>query len=545
MTEYCLGIEYLGKCSCNNAYDCQSVFGIGDALSAIALVLAFSQVLSPFLKFKIKRIFNGIYLSWFIAVLCIFVATILPYSPFVPWPIVGYPAPWELLSSILIVYGIAKLVRNFNNPLVVDEKNIKNLRIMAVNLIGSGDEGNAFDLANAYRLNQLTEIVRTAKLSASNSKQRSKYATEVLHLIRIFEDETFCKIVVTKDPGFAIVLFRQINSQHAYEKNIFRPLVQQLVRQAVLNTDSILYKEQQYGGLGTLNDFSKAAFSHSQFNESLTPLGGIHLVLEDEVTEDSLAVIRSAMNYQAEAYIKSGNFYNSSYTLHKFNDFFEHSSRLVYQLNKCSPESLPSSEKISELAEISGALSDIITIFESSFKTDLGLIEFYKSQPRTEDYSPYQYVANWMYELLASVSRTREYDQELRSVIIRPWLQIFSVTKPTVFQQEVQWRLIKMCEEQAITNFTDGTYPAITRPLLVLFGIFEDKDQSSTSELKKTILGIIRENFHSALKKNEKRTLDKLPSNVSFDRKGNRLIQKNIWGTEFIFELKRKGYYTT
>lgn len=105
----CLGLEFLGSCSYDPADPGQSYFTIGQLVSVIALLLAFSQLTKPIIKFRIranKTSYKTAIVICLLATACIFVAAILPFIPGRAWPLLGYPVFWEILAGFLLV-GIA------------------------------------------------------------------------------------------------------------------------------------------------------------------------------------------------------------------------------------------------------------------------------------------------------------------------------------------------------------------------------------------------------------------------------------------------------
>jgi len=76
--------EFIGQSSYDPASPNRIYFSIGSAIATIALLLAFSQLISPIVKFRLSMsVFKPLVacVLFFIAILFVFVAAILPFIP--------------------------------------------------------------------------------------------------------------------------------------------------------------------------------------------------------------------------------------------------------------------------------------------------------------------------------------------------------------------------------------------------------------------------------------------------------------------------------
>src|SRR5690606_33711447 len=141
-------------------------------------------------------------------------------------------------------------------------------------------------------------------------------SAEAGQILEICSDQAFCATVVRKQPGFAINLFSQIQSQKPYSNGYCKSIVWELVRQALLNPDSILYREESYRGLGNVHGFRRTAFTNSEFNEHMCPLSGFNFVLEKNVTGTMVKKYGEICIDLLKVFLKSGRYYEHSFSVY-------------------------------------------------------------------------------------------------------------------------------------------------------------------------------------------------------------------------------------
>lgn len=258
MDNFCLGLEILAHCEYDPASPSWRILSLGDSLAAIALILTFSQLLTLTLKLRIQRTFKKIYWMWGFAVLALMLASLLPIIPGDAVPLLGYPIFWEFIGAAFIVISISVLIWKFNSPLKFNKRSSNSLMPLIVQVLARGEEKDHAELATAMKP-IIRPIVSYAKSydpihKKMVAKNKEKYTTppmalQAMQILQLCSDQSFCSTVVRKDPAFAVILFEEIKEQSAYNNNFAKPLVHELVRQAMINVNSILHREEAYRGL--------------------------------------------------------------------------------------------------------------------------------------------------------------------------------------------------------------------------------------------------------------------------------------------------------
>lgn len=537
MNNVCLGLPFLGSCIYDPANPPWRIISLGDTIAAISLVLAFSQLLTPTLKYRINSIFPKVYVLWAIAVVFIVTASILPLLPGEAWPLLGYPIFWELIGAALIVSGICMLLWKFTSQLKFKASTVRQIKGLVVRVIATGDEKDLAELALSLQ-RILKDLVSSLNLydgfeAEMARRENRKYevpqlSLEADNILKLCSDQSFCFAVVRKQPGFAITLIHEIQKQKAYNNNLARPLLWEIMRQAIMNEDSILYREEKYRGLGYTRGFTKIAFTDPEFNEEALPLSLFNFSLEKKVTTEQLDRFGDILAMLTKAYLEQGRFYEHSYSINgTFGMLLGYATSVAYRVDSFSEDELYRSEPYRALSSIARSLETCIKILaEDERLADEQLVNQWKNVPRDRDYSIYERTADWLYKLMEALSHTRKYDEAFRFILIGPWMEIYPVTAAGAFRKEVQWRLEEKIFEQLKVNLEEGYYPAISRPLISVLGLYSDERPREYSRLKEKFFAYLREHFLNLYKVDRERALDKLPATVTFEPRTRRLIQR-------------------
>jgi len=159
----CLGLEFLGECSYNPS-DPISYFTLGNLVSVIAILLAISQLTKPIIEFRIRS--NNLNLKTLnclvlIAIISIFIATLLPFIPGKAMPLLGYPVFWEFLSAVLFVVLAIYVISTITKPAQFTKKNANQFLNATVLYIAKGGEERLNELAKEI-LPSISSIIQEA-----------------------------------------------------------------------------------------------------------------------------------------------------------------------------------------------------------------------------------------------------------------------------------------------------------------------------------------------------------------------------------------------
>lgn len=553
MSEYCLGLEILNTCTYDPATPSWRILTLGDTITAVALVIAFSQLLTRTLKYRVHHIFAKVYLLWGLGALCVVFASILPILPGDAVPVLGYPIFWEFCGAAAIIGGITWLIVGFNRRMKFSARTATDVISTLVGVLATGEETDHAELARELTV-ILPELIKSTNLHDSfeaefaRREERTYTSPDIAwkagKILQICSDQLFCSVVVRRAPVFAIVLFEEIKKQNAYRNHFAKPLIRELARQALLNPTSILYREEKASGLGFIHGFTKSAFSDSDFVEHILPLSSFSPILEKNVEIKTLNRYGEILEELLAAYLKSQRFYEHSFSVYSsFNSLLEYANYIASNIDDATCETLYNSYPYQVLRSVSRTIKRAIELMEKDPNLlNEKLIEFSKKVQRNRDLSPFEYAADWMFSLMKSTARTRKYDQQIRDICYEPWIQFYPFGQQTKFHEEIQWRLQEKILSQLKENLEGGFYPAVTRPLICILGLYESsKGPENDARFRTEFYDYLKSKFYSLYKSNQKRALDKLPEGVVFDEENMRLIQQFSWSDDRIISLKNDG----
>lgn len=533
---FCLGFKALGFCNYNPKMPYMNYFSIGESISAFALLFAIIEMFSS-ARFKIKWAFYTkqklIYRTlFFIATGLTILAALLPNLPFIIVPLISYPLFWEILAAILIMIAAFIALSVSTRPIKANKKNLGRLFNLAVSYIAKNNEEELYYLANELTLN-LKLIVKLANkydpLEARIAKEEEreyKVPEEImvsLWFLDLLSDQRFCNVVVNYNPGFAIQLTKSINEGNSYRAGY--SLVQKLVEEALLSSNSIFRREEEFYGLGNFSFFSRAFFGNYNFVSSqLSPLDAWHH-WEDEFLK--LAVLKKfgeALKMATEAY-----FIRPTGGVNALRLGMEHlsgSASFYMSELKITPEGrLWKTEEYQALREIGKIFKDLLDLISKNYSSIPEAMAMREGYDRFDDISIYGAIAYAIYDFIESLSTNKEVADELRIIGIELLDELFPSTAAPNWLKEIQNRFLYHLKEKMKSNFQDLYYPMVSRFMFDLYGFYYFSDNRKWKEnvILKELYFLLRNNLRSAFEKDEKRAGDLLPEQYKYDSATNRI----------------------
>jgi hypothetical protein len=270
------GLEFLGSCSYDPAAPSTSYFTIGQIVSVLALLLAFSQLTKPIHQFRIEAHQARPALAVSLAVLAIvsvFVAAALPFIPGKAWPLLGYPVFWEVLAGSLLAGVAMKLIFSTTRQPSFRRRNAQAYLKACAGFIAKGNEDDLRELGDEILpgVKQLFAECNSYRGNDGKDEQIEVSTRIAFTILDLWSDKTFCKNLVCKAPRTATHIFLEMMSTHQ-RLRIGYALSNELIHQAFVNRDSILMREDDYSGLGFFKQFRNTVFRNWQFVENYRPL---------------------------------------------------------------------------------------------------------------------------------------------------------------------------------------------------------------------------------------------------------------------------------
>jgi hypothetical protein len=488
----CLGLDILGSCNYNPADPPRAYFTIGQLISVIALLLAFSQLAKPITRFRLHaRNINTKTLSfWFAPAICfIFVAAVLPFIPGPAFPLFGFPVFWEILAGLLCVIGAIYWIAVESSPPGFRKRNAKAYLDACAALVASGNDDDLGELAIEIRptVHSIFEECKTYDedkrwLAGEKGKtypvqDSTRIAFTILDL---WSDSLFCKNIVCRAPGTAIEIFEQLVKSHSRNSSGYA-LSRQLVHQAFTNRESILMREENYSGLGFFKQFRRAVFGNWYFLESNHRPLQAWRYYEEDVESWQAKKYCECLHSSFETYFYEKDFWQYPASLSVGLEHLAHmASTQVLNVRRLDEHTLYNSSEFKILGDIQHGLATIVDIVEKN----QNIIPQYNINEDTyshfDDPSPYGVVAYGIYEFFEALSQAERHDHALRLHTISLWLKVFGVVSSEMSsaQEQIGKRLVFYLKKKIDENLDLEKlfYPPITRLLITLNGIHESNE---------------------------------------------------------------------
>jgi len=549
-------IELMAQSSYEPSSPNRIYFSIGSAITAIALVLAFTQLIRPITKFRLAiGLFKPViaYVLFILAILFVFIAAILPFVPGLALPLLGYPVFWEISAGLLFAGTSLVFLCSIHRRAKFNKRNYKRYLNFCTSLIARGNERDLRELADEI-FDSIKEVIKASQkydsLSAHFAKKEAKqyevpaYTRYALTLLDIWSDKKFCQLMVCHVPHTAIEIFRQIQQQRLYYSGGYS-LVNQLVGQALTNSDSILYREEDFYGLGHFKTFTNMVFGNYDLIESnLRPLQAWSHWQEEDLRPWKVEKYSKVLNTATEANITSG--WRRGHPSGLWSGFQTLTNIAVSEtlkLDKIPDDEAYDSAPYENLRQIArGLRQSVKTLLEH--ENDIPDEAFSEdTYDRFTDSSIYGVIACAIFDFYKELSTTRSKDEAARMLAIDLWLNVYPVSKSEESKAivEVQKRLNIHLFKKVQENLEHLWYPALTRLLINLISLEEPEpnaEKRGALLFKNKFFALLRKHYEKAASKDPEKAKDMLPENVEYDGTRGCLIKTHPSGATSILNLR-------
>ncbi|MBN23112.1 MAG: hypothetical protein CL678_17640 [Bdellovibrionaceae bacterium] len=538
----CLGLAILGSCEYLPNKPDIHLISFGDTISVIALLIAFTQLVSLFKKSKLEGYLKKYYWLW-AALPLIFVlfAGILPLIPGNAVPLLGYPIFWEFLAAIVLGIAVIQVIRIYVSKLKFSKKRPEKLLNIIMGVIAKGEAKDLAELAAnlVYFIPDFVAVVKKYDVEKWKVKtdqiKENPHANEfsyVSGIIDVLADPFFCSVVVRKEPALIAKLVNESKKQEC-SGTYFKPFVWELIKQGIQQEDSIFRRETQFWGLGSFKSLSNIVFSDFEVNESFLPLSFWSPTLIKNIDEETFESFAKMFLLMIDAYFSAGRFYEHSFSIYSpGKTLVEYPKHNIYRIDDYPDSDIGEclgykylwvSERT--LVKIIDKMLEVENLREESF------IKYCNEVDKKNDHSIFKLIAEWSYEIFESAAHTRKHDEQLRFLVIDLWMKIYPIGESTEIHSQIQNRLEPLILEKVNENLEKGYYPALSRVMISIFGLYipEKTKQSREAVFCRKFYKYFREHFLELYEKDQEKALDMLPANTTFDSDNLVLIQKNPW----------------
>jgi len=552
----CLGLEILGSCMYDAADPPRTYFTIGSLISVIALVLAFSQLIKPITRFKIRahKINSTIWVVVFVlGILFVFLASLLPFIPGPALPLLGYAIFWEFLAGLLFVVAAARLILAINISPVFSSGKAEAYRKACTALIARGNDDDLRELADEIRVSVkpiFDEAKKHDSFKARAAKERGetysvrKSTRIAFTILDLWSDKKFCRSIVTRAPATAIEIFNHLVTSHPSGGGGYS-LSQQLIHEAFENRESILMREEDYSGLGFLKLFRNTTFGSWKFiNSQYRPLQGWRSY-EGNIEAWQVKKYCECLKVSFQAYLQARDYWQPPDALSIGVRNLAHiADYQMGNIRHLDGHDLYRSDELRILEAVGDGLEKLVDAVEQA-QNDLPEYEFLDNDyHRLRDKSIYGVVAKGIYGYFDALARPKKHDWGLRLGAIQVWLKVFGVhpSEPSKAQREIGRRLLNLLKQKVDENLDPAKrwYPAITRVLITLNGLHEPEsphDQRMGEGFHKEFLQRLKIEFPRLIRADRKFAEDLLPENVVYDRDTNELRENRLRDNVYVLKL--------
>lgn len=555
--ENCLGHEMLGLCTEYFQFQ-YSVYNLGAAFSAGAILLALGQFMNPLYKLRLsyrKRFFIIALLLGSLNIISVFVAAIAPYFLLLSGiPMISYSIFWEILAGIFFVSSIVVLlcISLMKVKDIDSESALKRMVKLSIIYIAKGE---GYHVALAQELPNFIESVFKNFIRI----EKTKFSHE-LSLLQILADRSFCKLITVSEPRTLEAIVHEYKKSINYNVPSF--LIREIMNQSLSCNNSLIARELTGEGIGMLNNRRGILVSS---------------ILEEYGLVGKYRIFRDSWSFEDQ--INDVYIHNFIKLWEKLvSSFFETKDNLKYAESLLDIFELIDVffSKTKDIRLIPGAVSWTIKFNHELVDKTEDILSFYKDIPSIpkKDYGDGQlaydqFAENNLFGVLAKgiykmLESTKEIDESWERNF---YLDIYSILDNTIDSSvinAIRERLEIMFEAQIKENL-NGWYPMILRVFFHIHGyqIFTFPEKITKFELKMLKLladrmpdfdkGYIRNTtkdseekviaFHN--QKAKEILLDMLPSGISYDASKNVLkyiYNSEIYGKEiYLDELKNTG----
>ncbi len=558
-----------------------SIFGLRNWLLEYEFPSYF-KLFGVICKNLISRVeFNVLKILAILSIFFIFISTIIPSILSEPHviPLFGYPIFWELLAGFILLFISWYLIRVIMNPAQIRDENIdvwfgrtldiidrneeKELIALAKEITPSLEkiiflyesyehfyQNVKFDFFSKYsKDNQNTNKKRINSMSIFKKIKKDKDFQKIVQLnpaldtcfkiIKFLSDKSFCKVVACKVPNFSEKFFSLFSKDtDIYPEGYTSQIFDNILQASFIYKESTLSRENQYDGLAGFKSLTSSIFKNHRLLQQRNPFG-LLFPSQIEFKEDwqiklyfscLRAVIETSLNV---SYKETTDGYK---IIHPKDDKM---LRNIYHacvgdsfINNGILENIPFNlsfdKKMNLFNTISFKIGQLLIFINEdeynikAFNIDRcniipDSLRIYMKEPH--QISLYHILARMIFDFFIELSmievKNPDSSWRIRGAGIG-CIKPSPIYKKMRNINDILITYIKMHIDEE--NFQRRHYPALTKYMLLLFGLYyPKKKENEWDEFKIYLLDKLKKEFHSLYTVEENFALDMLPLDLSYD----------------------------
>jgi hypothetical protein len=280
---FCLGIEFLGRCSYRPSQPYAVYFSLGEIVGALAFTLALQQLLKPIYIFRLnarRTPISLLYLLVLAGTTSVIFAALVPNFPALHSDIWGYAIVWELIGALLFALAYGAVILAATRPVTAKPARIIAFCRSSVQTLSFATEADCVDYARDLE-RSLPAIIKAAKIVDRRHEQPTAFYTFIhrhqiergayaANLLAVLADPMICKSLVSRSPWLAASMIKKIDDESLFSDHATH-FVRELAHQAVTGESSMMAREIRYRGFGSAPALSERLFSSAFIVDRYNP----------------------------------------------------------------------------------------------------------------------------------------------------------------------------------------------------------------------------------------------------------------------------------
>lgn len=549
---YCLGLQILGECSYKPGAPYGVYFSLGEAIGALALMVAVQQLLKPVYHLRLAArslTINHLYGALFIGAAAVLVSAIVPQVPLLhggPW---GFPVIWEVLGALIFAAVYAVVIWVISRPAVATPRNMVAFCRASARLLSSASDTDRTDYVRDLAASAVPLIEAAAFVDRHHTTafwefiHREKIAQGGIacQLLRLLADPHFCRVVVRHNPWAVAGIMEEIDTRNLHAKAAAQ-FIREIAFQAVFDDESMMIREVAYTGFGTAPVLTDGIFRSRHIVETLDPFDW--LFSDDRrFSASTLKRFGKAFEAATETLIEGGAFYQvqAMYSCHRT---FEAIARFCAGLQRSKSDDYDVAIAAAHCFRSAAAFA---CRAERECDPDTYAQMFLEGDGRDYAISTFEVLVDDIYWGLEGVSNQFAGFNDLF------WSMALDLTGlvygryasgetagMTPLQQRLSIKIIRKVRENM-----NGYYPAITRVMVAVIGPYNE----ASGRVARSGFTVLRDAFYAELKslrvlaaKSPEKVADYLPPNVTYDAARDVLIHTYRGGSTTETDLRALSY---
>jgi hypothetical protein len=527
----CLGLTALGNC----AYDPAApsiYFNLGAGIAALGFTFAVQQLLKPIYAFRlnVRHIsLRELYGLVFLGMLAVIVASILPSFPALHHGPLGYPILWEIAGALLfaVAYGTVALAIIY--PVRVRPNSVIQFARASAQLLSSANENDHIDYPHDLD-RSLPSLIKIAAFIDHYDKDRMSAFYDFIHrktlerasyaasFLGILADPHFCGTLVRRTPWLVAWILQGLSKDRLHSRSA-EQFVRELARQSILREDSMMSRETDYHGFGTVPLLSDSLFSDHFLIKAYDPLDSFRFMSGEPITPAMLKRFNSAVEKCLTAIIDARDIHHSQ-TAYSIEDYYKSVFMNASTIQEKETDYQLPFEMHQGLRLIIEMADKLLANAPAHLRTSL-----YVNDPKVYRHDVLSTLADIVFEALCSISNSfKGIDDSFWTTVIDTFHKTFPQfgEQPDGMKPFQQLLAIKMIDK--LQDNMSGFYPAICRVLLACVGPYHH----TVEPKNRTAFIILKDAMYHELQKLPRLAEtepDKvghyLPDNVTYDAEKN------------------------